>query len=568
MAAEAKVILTAQDRTAAAFRSAKSGMADLQKGAAMARNALGALGVAFSAGAIVSGFTRAAKSAMDYADEVTKASARTGISASSFSTLATAAKEADVEMQTLSKGLRSMQLLLSSANSGAKGAQSTFAALGIELKAFRALKPEDQFLTLVQRISELRDINDRTRAGTEAFGKAWQDLAPFVAEGAAGIKAATDEIERMGGVLSDEQIKTLKDADDAISRMNTQWSALARTLVAEVAPALTNVAQAVSGAIAAGGNRAGQLRSAISAAYEKNGLLFSSMDVVREFNSQTALREGFAAWANPGAVTSAPAVAAPPGYTGITDAPKRSQSSASASSLALALTDAQQAALEAQQAMVAAYYEGVELEADTAKNISAIVDDGLADIDAEMQDTFAGWFTESSELSAFAEQAARNMQTSFAAFLFDPFDQGVKGMLAGFVDVVRQMVAELAAQQLLRSFFAWGSGLGGGVGSFFGALLGGIGGKAAGGPVSAGRPYVVGERGMELFVPSTSGTVVPNHALAAAGGSGVTLNQSISIDARGADAERVIALLPGWGNAIREQTIAEVRALISRGRLT
>jgi hypothetical protein len=35
-------------------------------------------------------------------------------------------------------------------------------------------------------------------------------------------------------------------------------------------------------------------------------------------------------------------------------------------------------------------------------------------------------------------------------------------------------------------------------------------GMAAGGPVSAGSPYLVGERGPELFVPSTSGTVVPN----------------------------------------------------------
>jgi len=42
-----------------------------------------------------------------------------------------------------------------------------------------------------------------------------------------------------------------------------------------------------------------------------------------------------------------------------------------------------------------------------------------------------------------------------------------------------------------------GQGLGGGV-------------RAAGGPVDAGVPYLVGERGPELFVPSTSGSIVPN----------------------------------------------------------
>src|SRR5688500_2303228 len=40
-------------------------------------------------------------------------------------------------------------------------------------------------------------------------------------------------------------------------------------------------------------------------------------------------------------------------------------------------------------------------------------------------------------------------------------------------------------------------------------FAGGVGHRAAGGPVSAGSPYIVGERGPELFVPGTSGTIVP-----------------------------------------------------------
>jgi hypothetical protein len=37
--------------------------------------------------------------------------------------------------------------------------------------------------------------------------------------------------------------------------------------------------------------------------------------------------------------------------------------------------------------------------------------------------------------------------------------------------------------------------------------------RAKGGPVQAGRPYLVGEKGPEIIVPKHSGTVVPNHAL-------------------------------------------------------
>lgn len=38
-------------------------------------------------------------------------------------------------------------------------------------------------------------------------------------------------------------------------------------------------------------------------------------------------------------------------------------------------------------------------------------------------------------------------------------------------------------------------------------------GRAMGGPVSAGQPYTVGEQGPELMVPSSSGTIIPNHAM-------------------------------------------------------
>lgn len=48
-----------------------------------------------------------------------------------------------------------------------------------------------------------------------------------------------------------------------------------------------------------------------------------------------------------------------------------------------------------------------------------------------------------------------------------------------------------------------------------------VGARADGGPVSQGMPYLIGERGPELFVPGTSGAVVPNNKI---GGGNVTVN--------------------------------------------
>ena len=58
--------------------------------------------------------------------------------------------------------------------------------------------------------------------------------------------------------------------------------------------------------------------------------------------------------------------------------------------------------------------------------------------------------------------------------------------------------------------------------------------RAAGGPVSAGGSYIVGERGPELFTPSSSGNITPNNAM---GGNTITVN------VQGADPNAVVAAL-------------------------
>ena len=85
----------------------------------------------------------------------------------------------------------------------------------------------------------------------------------------------------------------------------------------------------------------------------------------------------------------------------------------------------------------------------------------------------------------------------------------------GFDDLKRVALSAMTeiAQASLRGLFS-GSGGGGGVesslinglSSLVGSLLGSP-GRATGGPVSAGRSYVVGERGPELFVPSSGGRI-------------------------------------------------------------
>ena len=73
---------------------------------------------------------------------------------------------------------------------------------------------------------------------------------------------------------------------------------------------------------------------------------------------------------------------------------------------------------------------------------------------------------------------------------------------------------------------------------------------ASGGPASAGRPYMVGERGPELMVPNRSGTVIPNHAL---GGGGAVINQTINIQTGVSQTVRaeILTLMPQINQATK-----------------
>ena len=72
--------------------------------------------------------------------------------------------------------------------------------------------------------------------------------------------------------------------------------------------------------------------------------------------------------------------------------------------------------------------------------------------------------------------------------------------------------------------------------ALFNTFKGFIPGLAAGGPADSNTPYIVGEKGPELFVPSTNGTVIPNNQL----GAGSTYNYSFTINATSGNTQDLV----------------------------
>ena len=145
------------------------------------------------------------------------------------------------------------------------------------------------------------------------------------------------------------------------------------------------------------------------------------------------------------------------------------------------------------------------------------------------------FFTKSTEAAEDALKKLQERTQGFADSMKSSFEAGFMSMVDGTksvkdafrqmaIDIIAQLYRVLVVQRLVGSFDAaagTGTGIVGGIMRLAGGFF-----RANGGPVSGNKPYIVGERGPEMFIPNRSGTVIPNKNM---GGGGVVVQQTINV---------------------------------------
>jgi len=126
-----------------------------------------------------------------------------------------------------------------------------------------------------------------------------------------------------------------------------------------------------------------------------------------------------------------------------------------------------------------------------------------------------------------------------------------------FRSLADSIIADLIRIQIRQQMLPWLSNPATGS-SLIGWLSGMF--RAQGGPVSAARPYVVGEQGPELFIPNVSGMMLANAALQSDAAPNVSIYQNITVDAR-ADRASVIAAM----HQAKESAKLEILRSLQRG---
>ncbi|KDE90580.1 hypothetical protein D7Y57_18870 [Stenotrophomonas maltophilia] len=187
--------------------------------------------------------------------------------------------------------------------------------------------------------------------------------------------------------------------------------------------------------------------------------------------------------------------------------------------------DVSEAARVSYDIQTGAFGQLSEAQAELLRNLAAVKDaqDDYAALYGDgMQKMADDTRSATDGMRTVTDQAVRNMQDAFADFLFDPFKDGLGGMVDGFAKTLQKMAAQAAASQIFQMIGSWASGYSGTgaswVNAIGGAISGSAGGRAGGGPVAAGSMYRVGEGGRpELFdqggktylIPGDAGSVRP-----------------------------------------------------------
>lgn len=518
-------------------------------------------------------------------------------------TYAVNADLAGVSNEQFSMGLRKMVTNIGAAITGTGGAAAEIKRLGLNVQELAGLRADEQFERIASRIMGLSTQSERLSAASKIFGEDAGARMLNLIQSMGGASGVTQgELLALGVALSRIDAAKVEAGNDAMTKAKLVSEGFANTLAVSVAPWVEEVGNAIFNAGVEAGNFRPQVEAALAsvattlafvadaavASANTIGTAFTAVgqtvgagfaqlvavsrgefDLARQignqwYNDQISNWKGLAG--NPDMTRYRDQIAEiiakieaqrdQPSPGGATGSRKRKDPVISPQEIAAlkalqdelrGVGDEEDKAAVRRARLTALYGQGRisgELYRSELTNMA-----GGYDILADAQDKAAQGVT------AFADQAARNIQDITAAFLRG--ETVGKNFFSSMIKGLADLASQVAAQQLLSSLFG---GLAGSQNPFFAALGKSFGGgRATGGDIDPGKFYLVGEREPELIAPRGAGTVIPLSKLGGGGGVRVINN----IDARNATPE----MLPMLARMMREseaRTTAQIFMALKR----
>ncbi len=483
------------------------GAAKVGKLAAGAGAAAGALGVAAFA---------AARKVADGADQIAKGAERLGVTTDTYQELDYWASQNGISSDSMARSVGRLNQRIGKAAAGSSKYAAAFADLGVELTDGNG-KLRDTDAVLADTIGNLRAIEDpaaRSAAAAEVFGtKMARDLMPALEDTGLSLADAAEQAHNLGAVIDGDTLEAGTRFGDSLDRIKRSAGGL---FTDALTPLMTWLADTgmpiIETRVLPGLRRFGEIAGPWLSA--KLGALqrFASGTIMPMLRTLTGVfrQRVLPVLRTVGAFIGDQLV---PRFRTVADAVGRRVTP---------VLEIVTRVLSSAGRMIRA----------VVTPVLGALRDAFADVSAAMGSSGGGG------AGSFIDTALRVLDavTRLAAFVsrhVAPIIGTVLGgairtvgrLLATFVGTIRSALSFLS--RLASRVRAVGNAIASSpIGKLAGSVAGGIGrllGRAAGGSVTGGTPYLVGERGPELYVPSGSGRIVPASRTPAAGGTTINV---------------------------------------------
>lgn len=223
---------------------------DLPDGATKALNGLGGVsaGAVAAAGAVAGLVVAAvkAKKALDEmtlesgqrAEELLKLSSVSGVAADKLQKFQYAGDFIGVSSDALADSLKDLTKNMSDAANGNEEYAEKFDNLGVSItETDGSLRDSyDVFLDVIDALGEMGNKTERDAAAMGLINESAQQLNPLIEAGTDALRAYGDEAERMGAVLSEDDLEALKAVDDAQNQLKKTQEAVTDQISLQYAP--------------------------------------------------------------------------------------------------------------------------------------------------------------------------------------------------------------------------------------------------------------------------------------------------------------------------------------------
>lgn len=194
-------------------------------------------------------FASSAGSVAQYGDNIDKASQKMGISAQAY-------QEWDAILQHSGTSIDGMQRGMVTLSKAAESNAEEFQKLGLSQEQIASMNQEELFAATIKGLQNMESGTERTVIAQKLLGGASKELGALLNTSAEDTEAMRQKVHELGGVMSDEAVKSAAAYQDSLQDMQTSLSGLKNNMMSEFLPSITTIMDGLS-AIFSGDSESG-----------------------------------------------------------------------------------------------------------------------------------------------------------------------------------------------------------------------------------------------------------------------------------------------------------------------